>query len=135
MRCYLAPSEIEGLGVYSTVDIKKGDIVWKHDPLLDLSIPVSHMEASPEHVREFLDRYTYDHPTQPGMLVLDGDEGRFMNHSLTPNLDFSSKDSGIALTDIPAGTELTCNYGDFIKGMVHMQPPRHKVNGAAQAHI
>ncbi len=130
MRCYLAPSGIEGLGVYSTTDINKGDIVWHFDPVLDISIPRQHMQTAPEHVREFLDRYTYDHPTDPERIILDGDEGRFMNHSETPNLDFSSRDQGVALADIPAGTELTCNYGDFVKGAVHMQPPRHRVNGA-----
>lgn len=136
VRCYLAPSQIEGLGVYSHEDIKKGQEVWRYDPILDISIPSSKLGEVATHIAEFLDRYTYPDPHRPDCIMLDGDEGRFMNHSDTPNLDFTSADYGVALTDIPAGTELTCNYGDLIKGEIVMQPPRHAVgsqrlNGAA----
>jgi hypothetical protein len=131
VRCYLAPSSIEGLGVFSTVDIKKGDLVWKYDPRFDVSIAKDDLENTLPHIREFLERYTYDHPWEAGKLVLDGDEGRFMNHSDSPNVDLSLVDRGIALRDIPAGEELTCDYADFTQGAIEFQPPRHKVTVAA----
>jgi hypothetical protein len=133
VRCYLAPSTIEGLGVFCHDDIRAGDVVWIHDPRLDIAIPVAEIAGMPAHVREFLDRYTYDHPDRPGYVVLDGDEGRFMNHAEAPNLDFAFGDRGLALVDIPAGTELTCNYGDFMKEVFTMQPPRHRVTGTGVA--
>ena len=38
------------------------------------------------------------------MVILDSDNGRFMNHSPTPNTDFRVFDKG---------EELTCNYHEF----------------------
>jgi hypothetical protein len=46
----------------------------------------------------------------PGVVCLESDHGKFMNHSLTPNTDFSVFDKGYALTDIAQGDEITCNY-------------------------
>ena len=47
------------------------------------------------------------------MVVLDSDNGRFMNHSLGPNTDFRIFDRGFALFDIAQGEEITCNYHEF----------------------
>ena len=111
---------------------KKGDVVWRFDPLLDQMIPEEVLAAQPPHVREFLDRYGYPHHELPGILVLDADEGRFMNHADMPNLDFSTPDIGIATRDLAPGEEFTCNYADFTIGEVVHQPPRHRVhNGSA----
>lgn len=134
VRCYLAPSAIEGLGVFSHEDLRKGQLVWRYDPALDLSVPKTSVEVMLPHVQEFMDRYSYEDPYNPDNVVLDADEGRFMNHSDTPNLDFSGKDFGYALWDIPAGTELTCNYAEFVTGALVMQPPRHLVGPVANGH-
>lgn len=128
--CYLAPSKIEGLGVHCREDVKKGELIWKFMGEFDRLIPISEMEAAPPHIRDFLERYTYPHPGHPGMVVLDADEGRFMNHSPTPNVDCAHPENGIALVDIPAGTELTCDYGSFIHGTLEFQPSRHAVQAA-----
>ncbi|HEU0221713.1 MAG TPA: SET domain-containing protein [Paracoccaceae bacterium] len=133
VRCYLAPSAIEGLGVFAHVDIKKGDLVWLFDPRFDVSISKREIEAALPHIREFLERYTYDHPWDPDMVVLDADEGRFMNHSDRPNVDLSNVERGVALCDIKAGVELTCDYAQFTSGVVHFQPPRHRVAQRAVA--
>lgn len=133
VRCYLAPSSIEGLGVFSTTDIRKGDLVWLFDPRFDTSIARADMESALPHIREFLERYTYDHPHDPDRVVLDGDEGRFMNHSDAPNVDLSAGDRGIASCDIPAGVELTCDYADFTPGVIEFQPPRHRVSAERAA--
>ncbi|AAV95586.1 SET domain-containing protein [Ruegeria pomeroyi] len=127
VRCYLAPSEIEGLGVFCHDDIARGDKVWRHDKMLDITFPESKLDSVEPHVKEFLERYSYPDINRPGYLILESDEGRFMNHSMYPNLDFADGIWGVALTDIPAGTELTCDYADFLTGVIHMQPPRHKV--------
>ena len=81
-------------------------------------------------MREFLDRYGYLSAPESDMLVLDFDEGRFMNHSDTPNTDFTRPDVGLALEDIPAGTEITCDYACFTWGELTFQPPRHRVAAA-----
>lgn len=127
VRCYLAPSSIEGLGVYCHDPIAKGELIWHLDPRFDRLIPISDFEAAEPHVKEFIDRYTYPHEDHPGFLVLDADEGRFMNHSDDPNTDFNHADMGVALKDIPAGEELTCDYRCFTVGALEFQPSRHRV--------
>lgn len=140
VRCYLAPSSIEGLGVFTAVRIRKGDEVWRYDPDFDLSYPIDKIATAPEHIREFMDRYTYVHPFDPTRVILDADEARFMNHSDRPNVDFSSDISGRALRDIFVDEELTCDYACFTSGEIVFQPPRHRtavvvaVNGASAGH-
>tara|TARA_R110002126_G_scaffold20441_6_gene75598 strand:- start:1207 stop:1674 length:468 start_codon:yes stop_codon:yes gene_type:complete len=131
VRCYLAPSRIEGLGVYTSVAIPRGTEVWRYNSDFDLSYPIAKIAAAPDHIREFMDRYTYVNPFDPSQVILDADEARFMNHSDTPNVDFSSDISGRALRDIAVDEELTCDYACFTVGEISFQPPRHKTNGSA----
>ncbi|SDI89592.1 SET domain-containing protein [Lutimaribacter saemankumensis] len=127
MRAYLAPSSIEGLGVFSHGPIRKGELVWLYDPRFDVSYFREELDSLPAHFREFLERYTYDHPTDPDRIVLDCDEGRFMNHSDMPNVDLSDPARGTATRDIAAGEELTCDYRQFCADGVFFQPSRHRV--------
>ena len=53
-------------------------------------------------MQDFIARYSYPHLELPGVVVVDSDNGRFMNHSLTPNTDFRVFDKGYALVDIAA---------------------------------
>lgn len=111
--CYLAASEIEGLGVFSRETIKRGQLIWRFDPRIDRMISLDSFTNADERLSEFLKRYTYIPPYDTNVCILDGDEGRYMNHSETPNTDFSGIDAGYALEDIPAGMELTCDYREF----------------------
>jgi SET domain-containing protein len=124
---YLAPSTIEGLGVHTRVAIRKGEPVWRMDPRFDRLIPVEDFEAAPEEMRVFLDRYAYPCMTDPSFLVLDVDDGRYMNHSDAPNCDFRDTDVGYALRDIAVGEELTCDYREFLTGDLAHQGPRNLV--------
>jgi len=131
VRCCLAPSAIEGSGVFATEPIAKGAVAWRLDPILDQIIPEEVVASQPPHVRQFLERYSYPHHQLSGMIVLDADEGRFMNHCDQPNLDFSDPDYGVAVRDIAAGEELTCDYAAFTIGDIVHQPPRHRVHAFA----
>ncbi len=131
VRCYLAPSSIEGLGVYCHDSIKKGDVIWRFDQRFDRLIPETDLDDLPPHMLEFIERYTYYIETHPGFVALDVDEGRFMNHSESPNCAFPEPELGRALCDIPAGVELTCDYSSFIRGEIVFQPSRHRVDGQA----
>jgi hypothetical protein len=129
IRCYLAPSLIEGLGVYCHDPIERADKIWRYDRMLDLAFPETRFDDVETPVRDFLERYSVPAFDRPGYRILHGDEARFLNHSQAPNLDFSDGIWGRALADIPAGTELTCNYADFRTGKISLQPPRHRVQG------
>jgi SET domain-containing protein len=112
-RTYVAMSEIQGLGVFAGEFIPKGSKIWALDPKFDLLITPNEVEALPPHMQEFVGRYGYPHMELPGIIVLDSDHGKFMNHSLTPNTDFRVFDVGYALVDIAEGEEINCNYFEF----------------------
>jgi len=113
---YVAASEIEGVGVFAAAPIKKGELIWRLNPDFDRLIPADTYEDMPETMRELIDRYAYPSPDKSGYLVYEVDNGRFMNHSDTPNTDFSEHGGGMAAHDIAAGEELTCNYHEFYEG-------------------
>ncbi|MGH6865546.1 MAG: SET domain-containing protein [Methyloceanibacter sp.] len=110
---YVAPSSIEGLGVFSDEFIAKGQLMWSLNPKFDIFIHESEIGALPPHMQKFVSHYSYPHLGMPGYVVVDADNGRFMNHSLTPNTDFRVFDKGYALADIAQGEEITCNYHEF----------------------
>ena len=113
VSCYLAASDIEGLGVFSREPVRQGQLIWRFDPRIDRMIPLDSFSGADERLSDFLKRYTYIPPYDRSVCILDGDEGRYMNHSETPNTDFATVDAGYALVDIPAGVELTCDYREF----------------------
>ncbi len=110
---YVAPSAIDGLGVFAGEFIPGGSLLWNLNPKFDIFIYQGETEGLPPHVQDFITRYSYPHLEMPGVLVVDSDNGRFMNHSLEPNTDFRVFDKGYALADIAQGEELTCNYYEF----------------------
>jgi SET domain-containing protein len=113
VNTYVAASGIEGVGVFAAEPIRKGTVVWAFDPMFDKLITTEEYEAARPLVKDFLDKYAYPSPDRPGYIVYETDNGRFMNHTETPNLDFSDSGGAVALRDIAAGEELTCNYADF----------------------
>ena len=126
VRCYLGPSAIEGLGVFAASDIRKGAVVRLFDDRFDTAYEKEELARVPSHFRDFLERYTYEHPRDPDYLVLDCDEGRFMNHAALPNVEIG-KTRGVATRDIRAGEELTCDYATFSNGIVVLHPSRHRI--------
>ena len=110
---YLDKSAIQGIGVFARNRIAKGTLVWKLDARFDRRIPVDTYESQSGSVKSYLDRYSYPDRRDPGFIVFEADDARYMNHDEDPNCDVSSPEETYALRDIAAGEELTCNYGDF----------------------
>ena len=110
---YVGPSRIEGVGVFAARPIRTGETVWILDERFDLLIPQGDLGGLSTLHRDFLERYGYPHMTCPGILVLEFDNGRFMNHSENPNTDFRRPDMAWATRAIDEGEEITCNYADF----------------------
>lgn len=110
---YVAPSAIDGLGVFAAEFIQRGHLLWSLNPKFDIFIYEGELDGLPPHVKGFIARYSYPHLEMPGVVVVDSDNGRFMNHTLTPNTDFRIFDKGYALVDIAEGDEITCNYYEF----------------------
>ncbi len=131
---YLAPSAIEGLGVFTGEYIERGRLIWSLNTKFDIFIDPSEIEAYPPHLQDFIARYTYPHLEMPGVVVLDSDNGRFMNHTLAPNTDFRIFDRGYALFDIAPGEELTCNYHEFDPTFVGFFPTVRTVMAESMLH-
>jgi SET domain-containing protein len=112
----LKASSIHGLGIYTLVPLTKGMHIWTLNPEFERLLNEDEVKTWPQFQQDFVYKYTYPHPQNAKLLILEVDNGRFMNHSLTPNTDFSSIYDGYARADIPAGTELTCNYNEFHPG-------------------
>jgi SET domain-containing protein len=110
---YVAPSEIEGVGVFADAPIAKGALLWRLDRSFDRLIRRDELESLEPVFRDFAERYGYPYPEDPELLVVELDNGRFMNHAATPNTCFIDPHSGHALRDIAADEELTCNYAEF----------------------
>jgi SET domain-containing protein len=131
---YVAPSAIEGLGVFAGEFIKRGRLMWSLNPKFDIFIHANEIEDFAPHVQDFIARYSYPHLEMPGVVIVDSDNGRFMNHSLSPNTDFRIFDKGYALVDIAQGEELTCNYHEFNPSFAGFFPNVQAVAVSARLH-
>jgi uncharacterized protein len=110
---YIAPSKIEGVGVFAEEDIPAGTLIWQLDPKLDRLIHESELGSLSPMFQKFAERYGYPYPHDPSQLIVELDNGRFMNHSDYPNTVFSDPDVGFTIRDIAAGEEILCNYAEF----------------------
>lgn len=134
---YVASSDIEGVGVFADEPIKKGALIWRYDSGFDRLVPSSWLQDQTAMMRDFLRKYAYPAHDQPDMLVIEIDNGRFMNHSQAPNTDFTRIVEGYARRDIAAGEELMCNYAEFDPGfellpsVTAIADKKRKSNGVA----
>lgn len=110
---FVAPSQIEGVGIFASQPVRQGQAIWRFDPLFDIMLTRRQLECLTHVQRAYVERYGYPHMRRPGVTVLESDNGRFMNHDDDPNTVFTDPDIGYARRDIAAGEELTCDYGEF----------------------
>ena len=66
-------------------------------------------------MKSYLDRYCYPRRSDPRFIVFEADDARYMNHADDPNFGFLSEDEAVALRDIAAGEELTCDYNVILR--------------------
>ena len=100
-----------GYGVFAREDIPAGTLTWVIDPL-DQIIPPGRALGLDERMACELRRYSW--LTATGDRILCWDFGRFMNHSCNPNsVGPGLMEFEIAVRDIRAGQQVTCDYGTF----------------------
>jgi SET domain-containing protein len=111
---YLAQSALHGLGVFTEVDLKEGQIVSRFMPPFDVHYPPAMLEILSEAEKKYLRHYSYLSLFSE-VYILPGDHDRYMNHSDTPNVGMNPDGSttNLALRNIRAGEELTCDYRTF----------------------
>lgn len=110
---YIATSAIHGIGLFAAAPISRGTKIWQHIPELETSIDPSLIAGYPLTVQHYIRRYGYPHPTRDGWWQIEGDSGRFINHSETPNTDFTDPLAGYARAGIAQDEEILCNYGEY----------------------
>ena len=122
---YLGPSLIEGVGLFAAAPIVAGTLIWRLADGLDVLLTEADIARMPALQRKFVERYGYPHMQREGLIVLEFDNGRFMNHCDLPNTDFRDAEQGWATRDIAVGEELTCDYSEFDPSFV-LQPSLDK---------
>lgn len=118
VKAKLLPSGIHGIGLFADEYISKDTIIWKYSPDLDRVFTEAELNSKNELDKKFLETYCFKYY---GKYYLCVDDARFMNHSAKPNCtdigvdEVKDNDLGstIALVDIKAGEELTCDYTLF----------------------
>jgi len=108
------PSRIHGYGVFATRATPTGTVVSRYLPPFDVQYPAALLDALSEAERTYLRTYSYL-SRFTGVYVLPGDHDRYMNHSDHPNVGMNPNGNteNLALRDIAAGEELTCDYRTF----------------------
>lgn len=130
VRCELAPSDTGELGLFSLVDIRKGALVWLFDARFDNCYFREDLAGVPGPFRALVERYGFDHPSDSDLVVMDCDEGRFMAHDETPNIDLSGRLRGVAARGIHAGEELTTNHAAIGRGQMRIGSPARRSRSA-----
>jgi SET domain-containing protein len=130
-------SAIEGVGLFATSFIPAGAIIWKLDERFDLVYPEATVASFPPDMQDYFTRYGYPHMERHGFIVLELDNGRFMNHSEAPNTNFTRPDVGWTIADIHEGEEVTCNYYEFdrsFRGFAPSVAAQQVTNGSTAYH-
>jgi len=108
---FVAPSRIAGVGLFAATDVAAGTVIWEFTEGVDWRIPPEDFERFPEPYRSKFRHYVYQE--ESGVLVLCGDNAKFMNHQDDPNCEDPEGDHTITRRAIRAGEELTCDYRSF----------------------
>jgi hypothetical protein len=104
-RRFISPEK--GFGVVATADIPRGTLVWCHCAL-DIVLTPEKVTSLPAAYHEIINIWSYGDPS--GNSVLCWDNARFINHSCSPAMMGVGDDLEVAVRDIFAGEELTCDY-------------------------
>lgn len=107
----LRRSAIHGLGVFLTVALRKGDLIWRFDGRIDRVYSPAELASLPIHIQRYLRTYSTWHEATR-LYVLCGDNGRFFNHADTPSTTSNAISFGedYAARNLAAGEELTSDY-------------------------
>lgn len=109
----VGPSPIHGLGLFVSEAVPRGTPVWRFESGFDQEFSPEQVAAFPPSVQAHIRWFGWVNRTH-GRWVLSGDHACFMNHAAPPNTGAQvGEDDTVTLEDLPAGTELTCDYWAF----------------------
>ncbi len=109
-------SSIHGFGLFTVAPVPVGTPVWRFEPEFDRAIPASVWKQFPASVQAHLRTYAYLRG-EDRAYVKSGDFACFMNHSDNPSTGVVGQApdpvTTVALRDLAADEELTCDYWAF----------------------
>ncbi len=105
----LGISPIHGVGVFATALIAKDAMVWRFEPEIDRMWHNDEVKNLSSDVQKFLEIYSHQDSFYPDKTILCCGDGRFVNHSQTPNL-YEKDGCSFARRNIDTGEELTADY-------------------------
>ena len=111
VKTYLGQSKIDGIGTFAGEFITKGTVLWKLQKDFDMIFSNVEFSNLPEIAKLHVKHFGYYDELHGGH-VLCSDNGKFFNHSETPNTD-DVGELTIANQDIEIGTEIVSNYYTF----------------------
>jgi SET domain-containing protein len=110
------PSAIQGSGLFTVNFVPRGTAVWKFQGDFDREFTPEQFSALSPEAQKHLRWFAFFDAAK-NCWVLSGDHACFMNHASNPNTgapgDANQPVITVALTDIAAGEELTCDYFAF----------------------
>ena len=123
-RVYIAPSKINGVGLFAIDDIKKGEIVYSFlNKTSSVHCPISELvkDGVSEKKLNVFKRVFFANETRIQLKMTGISFVNYMNHSSRSNMEWSKEnDLSIykAKKDIKAGEEVTL---DFLENNYHTQ--------------
>jgi len=113
VKTYVDKSKIDGLGLFAAEDITKGSLIWRIDGL-DIIVDETGLENLRLTIEQMKYFYKYSYKTGEHY-VFCSDDNKYCNHAEDANTmsDFKTQ---VAIRDIKAGEEITCNYKEFVEG-------------------
>jgi SET domain-containing protein len=113
IRTRVAPSTIHGMGLFASDPVPAGTPIWRFEAGFDHDFGPAAFAALPPLAREHTRWFCFVSKAN-GHVILSGDHACFINHSSQPNTgapaDATPPVTTVALRDIQAGEEITCNY-------------------------
>lgn len=111
VNTYVAPSKINGLGLFAAEPIKAGTLVWKFDPRWDLIFSRREVQFMLQFRLEYVRKYAY---LDAVGYILCADNAKYFNHSDDPNVTAPAGfTDDVAARDIGADEEMTVDYRLF----------------------
>ena len=117
IKSRVGTSPIHGMGLLASEPVRKGTPIWRFQKGFDHDFSPEAFAALPEIARAHTRWFCFV-SKENGHVILSGDHACFINHSPTPNTgagdtDGMPVDATVALRDIAAGEEITCNYFEY----------------------
>lgn len=116
VKTKILPSAIHGIGLFADEFISKGTVVWEFVSSIDTVLLKEDVLKLSFPAQKQLRNYAFL-DIKRNMYVLCGDDGRFFNHSQSPNCDERVDDVTTAMRDIFPGEEMTVDYRTFYGDM------------------